>query len=168
MTTLEPGARLVFTHGFDDSPSATAFLASSPAASITLGLDVLVQLVIAAMTTEPCRIENFSPFISTGTLEFCPTCSSGSVATTDGESCGDAATLIACFAAATAATVPVRSRSAASASLNIFFASFSGTLSCGRFGPARLGSTVCRSSSSVSLNSGSGVSSVRKSPCVLQ
>ena len=33
----------------------------------------------------------------------------------------------------------------------------SGTRSCGRFGPARLGSTVARSSSSVSLNTGSGV-----------
>src|ERR1700741_2119982 len=70
VTTFEPGARLVLTHGLDDRPWATAFLASRPASSIPLGFEVLLQPVIAAMTTEPCRIENFSPFISTGTLEF--------------------------------------------------------------------------------------------------
>ena len=37
-----------------DSPRSTAFLASRPAAIITLGFDVFVQLVIAAITTEPC------------------------------------------------------------------------------------------------------------------
>jgi hypothetical protein len=35
------------------SPFSTAFRASNPAASITLGFDVFVQLVIAAITTEP-------------------------------------------------------------------------------------------------------------------
>src|SRR5713226_1477153 len=54
VTTFDPGARLVFTHGWLESPRSTAFLASSPAAIITLGFDVLVQLVIAAITTEPC------------------------------------------------------------------------------------------------------------------
>ena len=34
-------------------PASTAFFANKPAASKTLGLDVLVQLVIAAKTTEP-------------------------------------------------------------------------------------------------------------------
>jgi hypothetical protein len=53
---LEPGARLVFTHGFARSPRSTAFFASSPAPTITCGFDVFVQLVIAAMTTEPCSI----------------------------------------------------------------------------------------------------------------
>ncbi len=43
----------------------------------------------------------------------------------------------------------------------------SGTRSCGRFGPARLGTTLPRSSSSVSVNSGSALSAVRKSPCAL-
>ena len=133
-----------------------------------LRLEHTPKLVIAAITTDPCRIENFTPFISTGTLECWPACSSGSVATTEGDNCGDAATCIACFAAATAATVPVRSRSACNASLNIRLESLSGTRSCGRLGPARLGSTVRRSSSSVSLKFGSGVSSVRKIPCVLQ
>ncbi len=35
-------------------PFSTAFLASRPAATSTLGLEVLVQDVIAAMTTSPC------------------------------------------------------------------------------------------------------------------
>ena len=35
-------------------PRSTAFFASSPAATITDGFDVFVQLVIAAITTEPC------------------------------------------------------------------------------------------------------------------
>ena len=44
---------MVFTHGRLVSPRSTAFLASSPAPSITEGLDVLVHDVIAAMTTCP-------------------------------------------------------------------------------------------------------------------
>src|SRR5262245_60451973 len=58
MTTFEPGARLVFTHGFTCRPRSTAFLAINPAASITDGFDVLVQLVMAAMTTEPLPTPN--------------------------------------------------------------------------------------------------------------
>jgi hypothetical protein len=50
---LEPGASEVLTHGFVTRPFSTAFLASRPAAIITDGLEVLVQLVMAAMTTEP-------------------------------------------------------------------------------------------------------------------
>ena len=57
MTTFEPGARLAFTQGLVFKPFSTAFLASSPAATITEGFDVLVQLVIAAITTEPFVIE---------------------------------------------------------------------------------------------------------------
>src|SRR5262245_21793674 len=53
VTTLEPGARLVFTHGLLERPFSTAFFASRPAAIMTLGFDVFVQLVIAAITTEP-------------------------------------------------------------------------------------------------------------------
>src|SRR5260370_6561867 len=56
VTALDPGARLVFTHGLEERPRSTAFLASSPAASIRGGFDVFVQLVMAAITTEPwCR-----------------------------------------------------------------------------------------------------------------
>ena len=54
VTTFEPGARLVFTHGLRVSPRSTAFFASSPAPIITLGFEVFVQLVMAAITTAPC------------------------------------------------------------------------------------------------------------------
>ena len=53
MTTCEPGASEVFTHGLTVRPLARALRASSPAAISTLGLEVLVQEVIAAMTTSP-------------------------------------------------------------------------------------------------------------------
>ena len=53
VTTFEPGAREVLTHGLETRPLATAFLAIRPAAIKALGLDVLVQLVIAAITTSP-------------------------------------------------------------------------------------------------------------------
>src|SRR5215212_2496341 len=53
MTTLDPGASVVFTHGLVVSPRSTAFLASSAAPIMTCGLDVLVHEVIAAMTTAP-------------------------------------------------------------------------------------------------------------------
>src|SRR5579875_3771214 len=53
MTTLEPGASVVFTQGLRARPASTAFLASSAAPTMTDGLDVLVQDVIAAMTTAP-------------------------------------------------------------------------------------------------------------------
>ena len=53
MTTFDPGARLVFTHGLRMRPRSTAFFASRPAPIITLGFEVLVQLVIAAITTAP-------------------------------------------------------------------------------------------------------------------
>src|SRR5215472_7495384 len=47
---------LVFTHGFVERPASTAFFASRPAQTRTLGFDVFVQLVIAAMTTAPSAI----------------------------------------------------------------------------------------------------------------
>ena len=51
MTTSDPGASDVFTHGGTVSPRSTAFFASSPAPIITDGLDVFVHDVIAAITT---------------------------------------------------------------------------------------------------------------------
>ena len=45
--------------------------------------------------------------------------------------------------------------------------SFSGTRSCGRFGPASAGSMLLRSSLSTSVNTGSGVLLVRYMPCAL-
>ena len=56
MTTREPGASDVLTAGLTFSPRSTAFLASRAAPSMTLGLLVLVQLVMAAMRTLPCPI----------------------------------------------------------------------------------------------------------------
>ncbi len=53
MTTWLPGASEVLTHGLTVRPLACAFLATSPAATSTLGFEVLVQLVIAAITTAP-------------------------------------------------------------------------------------------------------------------
>ena len=53
LTTREPGASEVFTQGLTLSPRSTAFFASSPAASITVGFEVLVHEVMAAMTTSP-------------------------------------------------------------------------------------------------------------------
>src|SRR5690348_17340039 len=56
MTTLDPGASVVFTQGLVVRPRSTAFLASRAAPIITWGLEVLVQEVIAAMTTWPWSI----------------------------------------------------------------------------------------------------------------
>ena len=53
MTTFEPGASVVLTQGLRSRPASTAFLASSAAPIMTDGLEVLVQEVMAAMTTEP-------------------------------------------------------------------------------------------------------------------
>src|SRR5674536_108224 len=64
MTTFEPGANVVFTHGLEVRPSSTAFLASSAAAIITDGLEVFVQLVIAAMTTAPWSSSTWAPLSS--------------------------------------------------------------------------------------------------------
>jgi hypothetical protein len=49
------GAEAGFHAGLTVRPRALAFWASRPAASMTLGLLVLVQLVMAAMSTEPWR-----------------------------------------------------------------------------------------------------------------
>ena len=49
----EPGASEVLMWGDTVRPASTAFLASKPAASSTLGLEVLVQLVMAAISTSP-------------------------------------------------------------------------------------------------------------------
>src|SRR5262249_32819332 len=52
-TTWLPGASEVFTHGLAFRPFAAALRASRPAPIRTLGLEVLVQEVIAAITTSP-------------------------------------------------------------------------------------------------------------------
>ena len=48
-------------------PRSTAFLASSPAPTITDGFDVLVQLVMAAIATEPLWSGKLSPSRLTST-----------------------------------------------------------------------------------------------------
>ena len=53
MTARDPGARLVLTVGPTRRPRSTAFRASRPAPTMTVGLEVFVQLVIAAIATEP-------------------------------------------------------------------------------------------------------------------
>src|SRR6266513_2182775 len=50
---MEPGASDVFTQAGTCNTRSTAFFSSRPAAIITDGLEVFVQLVIAAMTTLP-------------------------------------------------------------------------------------------------------------------
>src|SRR6188472_1968373 len=61
MTTLEPGASVVLTHGLRDSPLSTAFFASSAAPIITDGFEVLVHDVMAAITTCPWSTSNSWP-----------------------------------------------------------------------------------------------------------
>src|ERR1039458_6628751 len=53
VTTFDPGASDVFTHGLALRPFRTALRARIPAPTITDGFEVLVQLVIAAITTWP-------------------------------------------------------------------------------------------------------------------
>src|SRR3954454_808441 len=69
MTTFEPGAREVFTHGLRLRPRSTAFLASSAAPIITDGLEVLVHDVIAAIATAPWSTSTSSPSMATVTGE---------------------------------------------------------------------------------------------------
>ena len=47
-------------YGATVNPFSTAFLASSPAPNMTEGLLVLVQLVIAEITTEPVETERWT------------------------------------------------------------------------------------------------------------
>src|SRR5215470_9602742 len=61
MTTFEPGASVVLTHGLRSRPASTAFFASRAAPIITDGFDVFVHDVIAAMTTEPWSIDVVVP-----------------------------------------------------------------------------------------------------------
>ena len=61
MTTFDPGASDVLTHGLRRRPRSTALRASRPAPSITDGLEVFVQLVMAAITTAPSSSSISSP-----------------------------------------------------------------------------------------------------------
>src|SRR5262245_42258722 len=132
------------------NPRSTAFFASRPAAIMTSGLDVLVQLVIAAMTTDP----SFTVPGASWTAVVGPT---GSLDRGIVRSAG------AGFFAAWAAAFIF-----GSASANDFRTSGRFTRSCGRAGPAMLGTTVDRSRLRVSEYAASGVSRVWNRPCSLQ
>ncbi len=139
VTTIEPGAKLVFTKGLVWSPASTAFLATSPAARSTDGLLVFVQLVIAAMATSPWRSSVCVP--------------SSSV------------TVAVLVSSAVATSKPRSFTGALRLWSQARWTSERAMRSCGRLGPAMLASTVERSSSSTSWYSGSGVSSVRNRFC---
>src|SRR3569623_953281 len=152
VTTFEPGARLVFTQGFTCKPRRTALRASSPAAISTDGLEVLVQLVMAAITTEPWQRLYESPLgWRTGThlpntsmpLSGCSSAYSGAI------SMGSPSY---CFTSAC--------RNDLRTSVNV-------TRSCGRAGPARRGSTSLRSNSTTFEYTASGCVPSCQSPCAL-
>ena len=63
MTTCDPGASDVLTQGLTCKPRAAAFLATSPAPSMTDGFEVLVQDVIEAMTTAPSSSSKSCPLM---------------------------------------------------------------------------------------------------------
>src|SRR5262249_48945660 len=121
------------------------------AATMTSGLDVLVQLVMAAMTTEPSRTVPGASW--TAVVGPFPSAFSGMVV---------CATGAGFFAAWAVAFIFGR------ASANDLRTSGRFTRSCGRAGPAMLGTTVDRSRLSVSEYAASGVSRVWNRPCSLQ
>src|SRR5260370_35132475 len=53
MRPFEQGARVVLPHGLRLRPASTALRASKAAPTMTKGVEVLVQEVIAAITTDP-------------------------------------------------------------------------------------------------------------------
>src|SRR5579863_4592978 len=122
MTTLEPGASVVFTHGLRDSPASTAFLASRAAPTMTDGLEVLVQDVMAAMTTEP-----WSTMV----------CVPSSRVTATGDDTLPAGLVATGSEAGNVPAIPLSrlgsDTKAPSASRNEVLASVSATRSCGRF-----------------------------------
>ena len=54
----------VLPQGFTSRPRSTAFWATSPAPTMTEGFEVLVQLVMAAMTMDPSPISTGTPSYS--------------------------------------------------------------------------------------------------------
>lgn len=117
-TTPDPGDKVVLIYGLTLRPLATAFLATSPAASITSGFDVLVHDVIAAITTEPWERSYVYPLKLIFT--FFPVAVSGN-------------------------PYPLNPTLAESPVLNSYFNYDIGTLSWGLFGPESDGSIVDKS-----------------------
>ena len=184
MTTFEPGASDVFTHGLDCRPRSTALRASRPAAIITDGFDVLVHDVIAAITTWPwsSSVSRPSSIVSgtacetrSATCTRVPSSAAREVSWPEplplwpgGSDAGkDSST-------SSSTSVPRLSagsgsgsgRMSSSAPRKADLASVSETRSCGRFGPASDGTTSPRSSSSVSEYVFSSVSASCHRPCV--
>src|SRR5205085_7843645 len=137
VTTCEPGASDVLTHGLTVSPRATAAFASRPAPSSTDGFDVFVQLVIAAITTAPWPSGNVPRSV---VACFCTAMLPGAGAP---PSLAHASTAAASQPALSPRMPPTALRHARRLDFN-------GTRSCGRAGPASDGSTVPRSSDTVS------------------
>src|SRR5271165_5986587 len=147
VTTMEPGASEVFTHDGTFRPFSTAFFATSPAATSTYGFEVLVQLVMAAITTLPW----LSALSSTTCSSATSCCESMPAGCPPSPSQRDT-----CFGG----TCWPGLSSVGNACSNDLAAADSGTRSCGRLGPAMLGSTVARSNSSTCVYSASGVLAV--------
>ena len=154
----EPGASEVLMCGCTFRPASTAFFASRPAASITLGFEVLVHEVIAAISTSPLPIV-MSPAVgcselaadwaaaSVGLFESISTTSSGAPGLTDG--------VFGTGTSSTRTSLPrarwrvsrlrgrlveaVLGRRLAEQRGELLFTLPISMRSCGRFGPARLG-----------------------------
>src|SRR6185437_1747876 len=139
-------ARELLTQGGTCRSLSTAFFASNPAASMTDGLEVFVQLVIAAITIEP-----WSRYLSTSI----PNRSLTDVVLPGS---GDAFALFCSFSAGwppspshlhtwrSSLAFAFGPFSAGSCFSKLLGTSLSRTRSCGRLGPATLGSMVARSS----------------------
>ena len=165
MTALEPGASDVLTVGPTVSPRATAFLASKPAPTITVGLEVFVHEVIAAIATDPVRMDPRTAPIrrpiagygssaiesGSGAAESA-SCSrspprayeGGSLA---GNESADATSTTPSIGPGPPAHRPVRQVRSGSSPRKSSLSASSGTRSCGRRGPATDGTTDARSSS---------------------
>ena len=116
---------------------------------MTDGLEVFVQEVMAAITTEPSRT-----FTAVRSATASPPPSSW---------CSPPSPSILARSWVAGGSAP-----SWKASVKLSQMRASGTRSCGRLGPATLGSTVARSSSSSSLNTGGSDPSTRNMPCDLQ
>jgi hypothetical protein len=183
VTAFDPGARDVFTYGGTVRPRATAFRASRPAPIMTVGFDVFVHDVIAAIATDPVRmVASRSPTaIRTAGYSRSPSVPPSGAADGAGwwsapsteKDGGSLAGKESAEASSTSPPVgrssPIRSSLTDCSPSGKFVRKFSrsassGTRSWGRRGPATDGTTVARSSSSLSSKTSSSPA-LRHSPC---
>ena len=167
VTMREPGASEVLMCGLTLRPASTAFFASRPAASSTLGFEVLVQEVMAAISTSPLPTV-MSPCAGIAGSASCSAAARvgllAAISSTERGAPGGAEGVCGIFAPspsplrASAARTRWRVSSCAAgwlkpfsvgglekSEVNCFLTLPSSIRSCGRFGPARLGVTVPRS-----------------------